>query len=195
MTNKPDTLSRLTLAILGLISQHPQSGYDIRRTFSQTPMGSFSSSPGAIYPALKRIESNGWIEVQPEAGTHPRHRQIYRLTAAGRATLIDALNRPVTREDVIWNPDYLLLRFAFMEGLVGMDVITRFLRQFRTELTAHLGYLEGYYADYGKAMPLTGRLAMENGIRGYRSNLEWTASALQALATRPDDLHPHDQPD
>ena len=82
-----------------------------------------------------------------------------------------------------------------MEGLVGMDVITRFLRQFRTELTAHLGYLEGYYADYGKAMPLTGRLAMENGIRGYRSNLEWTASALQALATRPDDLHPHDQPD
>ena len=59
--NKKTTLSTLSLAVLGLIQQEPRSGYDLRKIFSTTPMGHFSTSPGAIYPALKRIEKSGWI--------------------------------------------------------------------------------------------------------------------------------------
>ena len=55
MTQTTD-ISTLSLAILGLIAQEWQSGYDIRKAFATTPMGHFSSSPGAIYPALKRLE-------------------------------------------------------------------------------------------------------------------------------------------
>ena len=34
-------------ALLGLLQQGQSSGYDIRRLFTQTPMGTFSDSPGA----------------------------------------------------------------------------------------------------------------------------------------------------
>ena len=58
---KEPTGSTLSLAILGLIAQAPCSGYDVRKVFATTPMGHFSASPGAIYPALKRLEKEGLI--------------------------------------------------------------------------------------------------------------------------------------
>ncbi|MHC4537428.1 MAG: PadR family transcriptional regulator, partial [Planctomycetota bacterium] len=59
--NENNSISTLSLAVLGLIAQKPHSGYDLRKVFSTTPLGHFSSSPGAIYPALKRIEKSGWV--------------------------------------------------------------------------------------------------------------------------------------
>src|SRR5882757_9188533 len=51
-------------------------------------------SPGTLYPALARMEANGWLERQ-KAGAHPRARQLYKITPAGRA-LLRALRREVT---------------------------------------------------------------------------------------------------
>ena len=53
MSNR--TFKPLELALMGLLSQQDRSGYDLLNIFSQTAMGGFSSSPGAIYPALKRL--------------------------------------------------------------------------------------------------------------------------------------------
>jgi len=69
-------LSTLSLAILGLIAQQPQSGYDLRKVFSTTPMGHFSSNPGAIYPALRRIEGNDWICAAGRPRTTGRPRTV-----------------------------------------------------------------------------------------------------------------------
>jgi DNA-binding PadR family transcriptional regulator len=52
---KAQPISILGYALLGLIHQKPSSGYDLRKTFTETAMGSFSNSPGAIYPALARL--------------------------------------------------------------------------------------------------------------------------------------------
>ena len=49
-------VSLLGYALLGLLHQKPSSGYALRRVFATTPMGTFSDSPGAIYPALGRLE-------------------------------------------------------------------------------------------------------------------------------------------
>jgi len=51
----------LGYALLGLIHQKPSSGYDLRKTFAETAMGNYSDSPGAIYPALERLESQGLV--------------------------------------------------------------------------------------------------------------------------------------
>ena len=53
--------SLLGFALLGLIFEQPRSGYDLRKIFTTTAMGSFSDSPGAIYPALARLEANGLV--------------------------------------------------------------------------------------------------------------------------------------
>jgi DNA-binding PadR family transcriptional regulator len=51
-------------------------------------------SPGTLYPALARMEANGWI-CRSGKPAHARARQTFRITAEGRR-LLDALRRDVT---------------------------------------------------------------------------------------------------
>ena len=53
--------SILGYALLGLIYQQPLSGYDVKKIFASTPMAGFSDSPGAIYPALRKVEQLGFV--------------------------------------------------------------------------------------------------------------------------------------
>jgi len=45
----------LDYIILGLVQKEPLTGYRIRKVFEDTALGNFGGSPGAIYPALKRL--------------------------------------------------------------------------------------------------------------------------------------------
>ena len=82
---KPNRDSTLAFALLGLIWQEPRSGYDLRKFFSSTPMISFSDSPGAIYPALHRLEQRGLVRGHTAQGAGLRRRRIFELTTRGRA--------------------------------------------------------------------------------------------------------------
>jgi DNA-binding PadR family transcriptional regulator len=174
-------LSTLSLAILGLISQRPLTGYDIRKVFATTPMGHFSSSPGAIYPALKRIEEAGWIRSVTTEGRTRRQRMVYKITARGLKVLKEHLSRPVAREDVVWRMDDLMMRFAFMDGVVGRELTVRFLRDFASQIDAHVADLRRYFESAKSILPACGRLALENGIQSYEMNAQWARRAIQEL--------------
>ena len=64
--------STLGFALLGLLQQQPRSGYALRRVFATTPMGHYSSSPGAIYPALRRLEQQGLVRGALDRGPSQR---------------------------------------------------------------------------------------------------------------------------
>src|SRR6266700_1823213 len=113
MTN-PSSNSTLAFALLGLIWQEPRSGYDLRKFFSSTPMISFSDSPGAIYPALRRLEQRGLVRGHTAQGSGLRRRRIFELTARGRAEFRRWQTQPVMRNDVVRNLGVLMLRFAFL---------------------------------------------------------------------------------
>lgn len=51
-------------------------------------------SPGTLYPALARMEENGWL-ARRKGGKHPRARRLYRITPDGRA-LLRTLRREIT---------------------------------------------------------------------------------------------------
>ena len=180
MRQKND-LSTLSLAILGLISQRPLTGYDLRKIFATTPMGHFSSSPGAIYPALRRIEEAGWIRSVTSEGRTGRQRMVYEITARGRKVLQGHLSQPVTEEDVTWHMDDLMMRFAFMDGVVGRERTVRFLRDFAARIDAHVADLRRYFEGARSILPACGRLAMENGIHSYEMNAQWARRAIQEL--------------
>lgn len=52
----------LRLVVLGLIAEEPRHGYDIIRGLKQKFQGSYSPSPGAIYPILGMLEAAGLVE-------------------------------------------------------------------------------------------------------------------------------------
>jgi len=179
--NQETDLSTLSLAILGLISQRPLTGYDLRKVFQTTPMGHFSSSPGAIYPALKRLEEAGWIRSATADARTGRQRVAYEITARGLKVFKEHLSQAVTQEDVTWRLDQLMLRFAFMDGVLGREGVVQFLREFAAQLDAHVADLRRYAESVVSILPACGRLAMENGIQSYEMNAQWARRAIQEL--------------
>ena len=177
---KSPTFSPLRLAILGLVAMHPQSGYDLRKVFETTPMGNFSSSPGAIYPALKALEKKGWIRGEPENTASLRPRLVYTITNEGDAVLNTEIKKPVTLDDLIWHFDLVMLRFAFIER-VGYPEALRFLGEFHTESEGYVRHLEGLGDQLSEQMSQCGRLALEHGIQNYRGSSRWAKKAIAEL--------------
>jgi len=176
---KPSGISLLGYALLGLLSQQPASGYDIRKIFTDTPMGTFSNSPGAIYPALRRLEAGKLIHGQVENASGLRRRKVFHLTAAGTSALKEWLNRPVSCEDVVHAADELMLRFSFMEQIIGEAAAIRFLQALEKELEGYVPTLRKYLESHQAGMPRSGSLALESGIRGYETLLGWCRHAIK----------------
>jgi DNA-binding PadR family transcriptional regulator len=173
-------VSLLGYALLGLLHQRPSSGYALRRVFATTPMGTFSDSPGAIYPALRRLEQQGLARGRVESSAGLRQKQTFRLTPRGLAALKEWLQRPLTRADVVRGMDEVMLRLAFMDEVLAPAASMRLLQSLGRELAAYLPTLHGYLNEHRREMPLSGRLALESGIRAYEDQSRWVRDALQA---------------
>lgn len=174
----------LGYALLGLLHQKPSSGYDLRKLFAATPMGSFSDSPGAIYPALQRLQQGGLVRARVEDRAGLRRRRVFSLSAAGVAALEKWLAGPVTRNEVVRRIDELMLRFAFMDGVNGPAASLDFLRKFQAELKAYIPELHGHLNALRHNMPVSGRLALESGIQGYETLLRWAKSSIALYKRR-----------
>jgi len=168
----------LGYALLGLIQQKPASGYDLRKIFAETPMGSFSDSPGAIYPALRRLEQRKLIQGSIEAGSGLRQRKVLRLTAAGLTELKKWLDAPITQDDLSHRSNELMLRFAFLDHVMGEAATLRFLRSVEAELRIYVPGLKAFLKGHGAQMPTSGRLALESGVLGYEAQLRWASRAV-----------------
>jgi DNA-binding PadR family transcriptional regulator len=173
-------VSLLGYALLGLLHQRPSSGYALRRVFATTPMGTFSDSPGAIYPALRRLEGLGLVRGRVESSAGLRQKQTFRLTTQGLAALKEWLERPLRRADVVRGMDDVMLRLAFMDEVMAPAASIRLLQGLARELAAYLPTLHAYLNEHRREMPLSGRLALESGIRAYEDQSRWVNDALKA---------------
>lgn len=180
MSQRGDT-TLLEHALLGLLYEKPSSGYDLRKIFAATSMGSFSDSPGAIYPALRRLEKKKLVKShQASSG---RRRQVVSLTSKGIAELKQWIATPVTPEDVLKYLREFMLRFAFSETVLGAAVAIELLQGLESTLKVVLVGLHEQMNTLKPMMPLSGSLALESGVRGHECLLEWCEHAKRAYAT------------
>ncbi len=181
---KTTTTSMLEHALLALIHQRPSSGYDLRKLFAESHLHHFSSSPGAIYPALARLEKKGLITGTIRQGDTLRPRRVYRITRAGLKVLQVWLERPVTREDVVSNIKELTLRFAFMGDHLDDEATLHFLDGVIRETAPFINQLEEFVRTDTGELSLHGRLAIESGLAHYRSFLDWARQARRRFRER-----------
>ena len=175
----PRTITTLDYALLGLLCQSPRSGYDLRKIFETTAMGNYSGSPGAIYPALRRLEQQGLVEGEVDATKAMRPKKVFRPTKAGMETLNEWLVREIGREDVERRTDELMLRFAFHWVLDSRTATRRFLESFVSAIEGCLGDLNRQRKEYPKEAPLHPRLALAAGIEQYRACARWARKAIK----------------
>ena len=179
------TTSVLGYALLGLIQQRPSSGYDLRKTFAETAMGSYSSSPGAIYPALQKLEKRGLIKSEVEESSGLRRRRVYKLTSRGDEELKQWLSRDISRDDIVREIGELMLRFAFTEGTLGTEAATRLLKNLEAGLNSYVPTLKDFLRQNGPRMTMSGMLALDSGVRNYEALQQWTAYAIRAYQDVP----------
>jgi transcriptional regulator len=75
----------LDLLVLRTLASGPMHGYSVARTIKERSKNVFLVEEGALYPALHRLERQGWVESEWGLSENNRKAKFYQLTAAGRA--------------------------------------------------------------------------------------------------------------
>jgi transcriptional regulator len=82
----------LDLLILKTLSLEPLSGWAIAKRIVQISQEILQVQQGSLYPALHRLEHQGWIKAEWKNSENNRRARFYSLTAAGRKQLRSELD-------------------------------------------------------------------------------------------------------
>ena len=168
----------LEFAILGLLALAPHSGYDLLQIFETTAIGNYSSSPGAIYPALGRLEKRALIEGVVDDSHALRPKKVFRPTPDGKKVLRRWLRARITENDVQRHLDELLLRFA-LHSVVEKQASRDFLNDLARATDEYVAKLREQRKIFSDDEPPHGRMAFEFGIERYRACARWARRTLR----------------
>lgn len=88
MSKPPDLVQgTLDLLLLKLLALEPLHGWAIAVRLKQVSGDVLQVSDGSLYPALHKLEQQGWIESEWKATENKRRAKFYRLSGPGRERL------------------------------------------------------------------------------------------------------------
>jgi PadR family transcriptional regulator, regulatory protein PadR len=94
----------LDLLVLKALALAPGHGWAVSQRIQQLSRDALRVNQGSLYPALQRLERDGFIDSEMGVADNNRRVKVYRLTASGR--------RQLAAEVEVWE------RFAGAVGLV-----------------------------------------------------------------------------
>ena len=88
MSRPPDLVQgTLDVLLLTILALEPQNGWAISQRLRQVSDGVLHVSDGSLYPALHKLEQEGWIDSEWRASENNRRAKFYSLTRLGRRQL------------------------------------------------------------------------------------------------------------
>lgn len=166
----------LELAVLGLLTERPLHGYELRKQLSQRLGLFWSVSFGSLYPTLTRLERRGDVEKVASADTASRRKQAYRITPQGEQRFMELLEEgPKAAED-----DKFRLRVAFFRHL-GPEARLRQLERRRAVLIERLSERERSLerAQHSGTDAYTVSL-LQHGVTATAHDLHWLDDLIAA---------------
>ncbi len=183
------SLSPTARVILGMLALGARTGYDVKRGSEYSTRFFWGVSFGQIYPELRRLERQGFVEAEddPRGGVK---RRAYRLTEAGRARLREWLTS--TDPLLFEYRDEGLLKLFFGDLLDREEVLAN-LRQLHDEHAQALAFFRselepaarGQAEETGVQYPY---LVLRYGIEFLAFMADWAERAeaeLRAAPARP----------
>ena len=98
----------LDLLILKIISIEPRHGWAIAKRIQQVSEEALQVTQGALYPALHRLEQQGWIRSEWRETETGREAKFYSLTRAGA----EQLKKELAQWERLSNAVGLVIRMA-----------------------------------------------------------------------------------
>lgn len=167
----------LDLAILGLLKERAMHGYELKRQLGQRLGFFWTVSFGSLYPTLKKLEVNGFVERLADTDTRSRRRQVYRITDKGEQRFLELIGQG---SSTAWEEEKFPLRFAFFRYL-PTETRVWLLQRRRIYLEDRLaeGRAGLASARRGRADPYTLSL-MRHGVEQTEHDLTWINELLAA---------------
>jgi len=159
----------LELAVLGLLKERTMHGYQLKKRLAET-LGSFwQVSYGSLYPALRRMQQDGAVEmVFPKEGVG-RRKNVYRITEKGEEmfqTLLEEAG-PDTGADTTFQVRLAFFRYLKPETRIGM------LERRRAYLEGRLDDLKRQVRDYRERIDEYTASLMRHGVAATEHDIQW----------------------
>ena len=171
--------------ILGLLSESPMTGYQIKRIIDIRFRFFWNESYGQLYPALRALCEAGYIEENTVAEPKPRAQKTYRLAPTGLQALQEWLTKPVEKESVRLE---ILLKLYFSH-LTDYGVILGQIRTFQLAHEQDLHMLDAFAKELRQiekddpAHPAVLRV-IDFGQKANRAYLDWCRETIEFLEGR-----------
>lgn len=171
-------LTELQGAILSEIEHRgSQTAFQVRRSFAESPSLEWRGSAGAVYPAVKRLERDGFIEsVAIGDGRATRRLSV---TASGRAAMLAWACDPARATSSGIDPFRIRAGiWAQLPEKKRREVLVSMRRQIESSIE--------YLAGFARNRDTIERVSVELSVYLQRMRLAWLDDALDADGTRGD---------
>jgi PadR family transcriptional regulator AphA len=174
-------LSKPAYVVLGMIATGRRSGYAMSRTAKEATRHFWATSDGQIYPQLKKLSDEGYVEGERES-QGGRERVVYSLTPKGREALDEWLNSGAKAHFEL--RDEGLLRLFFAEEL-SVDQLRAQIDTMRRRSLRAIEHLEDLQPNAGDMA--CAHLTLRYGLDLHAFSIEWYDRLDAELAERPPD--------
>jgi DNA-binding PadR family transcriptional regulator len=127
----------LELAILGLLKERAMHGYQLKKRLSETLGSLWQVSYGSLYPALRRLQADGAVEMIFPKEQIGRRKNVYRITDKGEELFLELLQEAGQES---WEDNRFRVRLAFFKYL-GPETRIRLLEKRRAYLEERLQHI------------------------------------------------------
>ncbi|MFJ2932584.1 PadR family transcriptional regulator [Streptomyces sp. NPDC087219] len=177
-------------AILVSLLEKPGSGYELARRFERSIGYFWTASHQQIYRVLKRMESDGWVDVRDVPQQGRPDKKEYTVADLGQAVLSSWIHEPIEPESIRHDLAVKIRGAAFDDPVALIHEVERH-RRAHTERLAH--YLAGEERDFpgtDEAPAADGPLdagrelqhvVLRGGIAYERMTLAWLDDVLATL--------------
>jgi PadR family transcriptional regulator, regulatory protein AphA len=164
-------------AALGLLAQHPASGYDLLKRFQESMANVWPATQSQLYGELGKLADAGLIKV---SDVGPRGRKEYAITDAGRAELHRWMTSP--QDDPPFRSAQLLR--VFLLGDLTPAQAREYLESLRYFADAEHARYEQIRDSYDWSdddADFFARAALEHGLQFTRMQSEWATRVIDGL--------------
>jgi DNA-binding PadR family transcriptional regulator len=163
------------------------TGYALKQFFDSTVQHFWNAELSQIYPTLKTIEEQGWVEKHVTPGEGRPDRKIYELTESGRSEFLRWVREPAPPADL---RDAFMIK-VFFGGAMPVEDMLVLLRRQMEEHQKVLAFSEtvlrprihhsGEHEKYSTRHQLYWTLTLEMAIAYRKAYIEWCEKAMLLL--------------
>lgn len=168
-------------ALLGLLTQEPMHGYELKTVFEETVGTLWELNIGQIYNTLRLLERDGLVELQSQEqeGRGPP-RKVYAITETGREELARWLAEPLRQPRRLKDAFYIKLVFYKSLGLGDVRTLIWNQRQAYLQVLRQLNDLRAQVDP--ESDPFT-TLLLEGGTFHLEADLKWLDRCEELLGS------------